>query len=111
MFWIANDYSYELNELKIIGSSNNQILFIFMFIGLIIGNLGYLLGVIASILIPSIISYLIALLTLQNVTLLPPTLFQIVEAFLELNFVIFLVTLLPAYQLSSKKILKQKTRE
>jgi len=111
LFWISNEYTYELNELKILGSSKSQIIFLFIVISFLIGNLGFLLGLFGTILIPSMISYLIAFISVQNVTILPPTVIQILLTFLLYNFVITVIAFVPSYQIASKKIIKQKTRE
>ena len=111
LFWIANDYKYELNELRILGASKYQIYILFLFLSVSIGNLGILLGMIGSIVIPTAITYLIAILTIQTVSVQPPSITQMIMYFFQVNALIIIVTLFPAYQLASKKIIKQKERE
>ena len=111
LFWIATEYEYELNELKILGASKLQIYVLFIILGVTIGNLGYLLGAMGSIVIPLSITYLLAIVTLQSATILPPSLNQILIGLIQINVLIFIIVLIPAYHLSSKRILKQKERE
>ena len=111
LFWIAQEYEYELNQLKILGASKKQIYILFMILVLIIGNLGIALGIVGSILVPTGITFLVAILTLQPVSIQPPTVFQIFENFWEVNTLIILFTFYPAFRLSSKKIIRQKERE
>lgn len=111
LFWIAQEYQYELNDLKILGASTSQIYVLFIFLGILMGNLGYLFGVVGSIFIPAFITYLLGIVTLQPGTIILPTFEQIFVNFIQINVLIVIVTLLPAFQLSRKKILRQKERE
>lgn len=111
LFWIAQEYQYELNELKILGATTTQIFGMFIFLSMLVGNLGYLLGIIGSVLFPICITYIVGIFTFQTVTIIPPTLDQIIVNFFQINLIIILVTLFPAFQLSRKKLLKQKERE
>ncbi len=111
LFWIAQEYKYELNDLRILGASTTQIFGLFIFLSILVGNLGFVLGALGSILFPICITYIIGIFTLQNVTIIPPTLNQIVINLLQINILILAITIIPAFQLSRKKILKQKERE
>lgn len=111
LFWISNEYKYELNELKIQGSSFSQIFVIFMIISFIIGNLGVILGTIGSIFVPVITTYLVSIFTNQPATIIPPTLDLIIENFFQVNILIILVSIIPAYKFASQKIIKQLSRE
>lgn len=111
LLWIAQDYQYELNQLKILGTNRFQIYLIFILISLVIGNFGIILGIFGSIFLPPILTYVIAIITLQPVNIRLPTVIQILITFFEMNILIIAVSLIPSYILTSKKILSQKSRE
>ena len=64
-----------------------------------------------SIVIPSLITYLLAIVTRSYALILPPTFDQIATFFIQLNLITVVVSITPALVLSNKKILKQKERE
>ena len=111
LLWIAEEFQYELNELKILGGSKRQIYVFFILVSLVISNLGFVLGVMGSIVIPSLITYLLAIVTRSYALILPPTFDQIATFFIQLNLITVVVSITPALVLSNKKILKQKERE
>lgn len=111
LLWISHDYEFELNELKIMGSSTFQIYLLFILISIIIGNLGILLGILGTIFIPPIITYLISIFTLQSATVHQPSLYQMLVTVVEMNILIIGVSFIPAFILSSKHTVSQKSRE
>ena len=111
LLWISHDYQFEINQLKMMGSSRLQIYLLFIIISMIIGNLGILLAILGSFFIPPILTYFISIFTLQSATVFPPTLYQIFITIIELNVIIVGVTLVPAFILSSQRVVSQKSRE
>jgi ABC-type lipoprotein release transport system permease subunit len=111
LFWIAREYEYDINELKILGASKRNIYILFYLISIIIGNFGVILGVIGAIIIPTLLTWIIAIVSLQPVSIFAPSIVQIIENIIQINLIILLSTIVPASNLSSKKILKQKNRE
>lgn len=111
LMWIANDFEYEINELKILGASVLQVFLIFIIISLIIGNLGFILGFFGTLILPTIISYLISLVTIQTVSLSIPSLDLIFSFFIQTNILVILIAIIPSYFFATKRIIRQKERE
>ena len=111
LMWIANDFEYEINELKILGASVLQVFLIFIIISLIIGNLGFILGFFGTLILPTIISYLISLVTIQTVSLSIPSLDLIFSFFIQTNILVIFIAIIPSYFFATKRIIRQKERE
>ncbi|MFX1252670.1 MAG: ABC transporter permease [Promethearchaeota archaeon] len=106
--WLTSIYEREIKVMRILGTSQNTVILLFVFMALIIGNLAFGLALIISLPLPTAITAVLGLITNRLAVSSVITIGNVVSLYILTNVFVVIGALYPSWKISRQNLI-QKT--